>query len=73
MLVVTNGPVAIAGSISSFLRSNGIVEPTVTAIIIEEQMLKPTTRPRSGSASINLNFANSPSNTPYKRPRIKPT
>ena len=56
ILVVTNGPVAIAGSTSSFFKISGIVDPTVTAIIIDEQILNPTTRPRSGSALINLNL-----------------
>lgn len=39
MLVVTNGPVAIAGSISNFLKNKGIRDPTATAISIEAQIV----------------------------------
>ena len=45
MLVVTNGPVAMAGSISSFLSIKGMIVPTVAAIIIDEHILSPTTNP----------------------------
>ena len=38
MLVVTNGPVATAGSISNFLKNKGIRDPTATAISIEAQL-----------------------------------
>ena len=46
MLVVTNGPVAIAGSISSFLSIKGENVPTPVASTIDTQILKPTTIPR---------------------------
>ena len=41
ILVVTNGPAATAGSISSFLNIKGVKDPTVTAISIEEAILSP--------------------------------
>ena len=72
MLVVTNGPVAIAGSISNFLKNKGVNVPTPVAIIIDEHMLKPTTTPIIGLVSIKRNPAKIPSITPYKTPRIKP-
>ena len=72
MLVVTNGPVAIAGSISSFLKAKGVNVPTPVAIIIDEHMLKPTTTPIIGLVSIKRNQAKTPSIIPYKTPRIKP-
>ena len=50
MLVVTNGPVAIAGSISSFLSIKGIIVPTVAATIIDAQILSPTTNPKLSGA-----------------------
>ena len=53
MLVVTNGPVAIAGSMSNFLSIRGVKEPTAVARSIEQQILKPTTTPSNGSVSIN--------------------
>ena len=53
MLVVTKGPVATAGSISSFLKINGITVPTVAATIMDTQMLRPTTIPREPGASEN--------------------
>ena len=64
MLVVTNGPVAMAGSISTFRKNIGIKVPTATAISIEQPMLNPTTTPSMGSTSINRNFAKRPSNKP---------
>ena len=73
MLVVTNGPVATAGSISSFLSIKGVKEPTVTATSIEEAILSPTTNPSIGSVPINLRLANIPSRIPYNIPRISPT
>ena len=57
MLVVTNGPVAIAGSISSFLSINGIIVPTVAATIIEAHILSPTTNPKLSGALVKVNFA----------------
>ena len=44
--VVTNGPVDIAGSKLSFLRTMGTLAPTAVAIVIEQNMLKPITRPK---------------------------
>jgi hypothetical protein len=53
--VVTKGPVEIAGSKSNFLRIIGTLAPTAVAIVIEQKILKPTTRPRSfmGAPVIN--------------------
>ena len=53
MLVVTKGPVAIAGSISNRLRINGTKEPIVAAMIIEIHILNPTTIPSIGDTSMN--------------------
>ena len=64
MLVVTNGPVAIAGSISSFLSINGIIVPTVAAITIDAQILSPTTNPKLSNALVKVNFAKTPSSIP---------
>ena len=61
--MVTNGPVATAGSISSFLRINGIMVPTVAATIIEAQILSPTTNPKFSGASEKINLAKSPSSS----------
>ena len=62
-LVVTKGPVAIAGSISNFLSINGVKAPTAAAITIEQQILKPTTTPKYGLASTKLKLANKPLKT----------
>ena len=62
MLVVTKGPVAIAGSMSNFLKTKGVKVPTPVAIIIDEQILKPTTTPIIGSVFKKRNPANNPSN-----------
>ena len=43
--VVTNGPVDIAGSKLSFLRTIGTLAPTAVAIVIEQNMLNPMTKP----------------------------
>ena len=64
MLVVTNGPVAIAGSISSFLSIKGIIVPTVAATIIEAHILSPTTNPKLSGALVKANFAKTPSSIP---------
>ena len=53
ILVVTKGPVAIAGSMSNFLSINGVNAPIPAAMIIEQQILNPITIPRNGSALIN--------------------
>ena len=72
MLVVTKGPVAIAGSISNFLKIKGVNVPTPVAITIDEQILRPTTTPIIGSGSKKRNQANNPSIRPYNKPKIKP-
>ena len=60
--------VAIAGSTSHFF-SGRIVDPTVTAIIIDEQILS-LARP---SELINkFKLCKTPSKTPYNKPRITP-
>ena len=64
MLVVTKGPVATAGSISSFRKISGVNDPTATAINIEHKTLNPMTSPNIGSVSMNLKFANIPNITP---------
>ena len=64
MLVVTNGPVAIAGSISSFLSIKGIIVPTVAATIIDAHILSPTTNPKLSGALVKVNFAKTPSSIP---------
>ena len=64
MLVVTNGPVAIAGSISSFLSINGIIVPTVAATTIDAKILSPTTNPKLFGAFVKVNFAKTPSSNP---------
>ena len=51
--VVTNGPVAIAGSISNRFNTKGTNYPIVAASIIETQILNPTTTPSIGDVSIN--------------------
>ena len=65
ILVVTNGPVATAGSISNFLKISGVKVPTAVARSIEEHILSPTTTPNIGSEPRNLKFANIPSIIPY--------
>ena len=72
MLVVTKGPVAIAGSISTFLKTKGVNVPTPVAIIIVEQILNPTTTPIIGSVFKKRTPANNPSIRPYNNPKIKP-
>ena len=64
MLVVTKGLVATAGSTSNFLKIKGVKVPTVTASNIQQQILKPTTRPITGSVSTNLKMANMPNKKP---------
>lgn len=62
--VVTNGPEAIAGSTSSFLRMMGISVPKEEAVNIEKQIAKPTTKPSLGGASITFSEATIPSRSP---------
>ena len=73
ILVVTNGPVATAGSISNFLKISGVKVPTAVARSIEEHILSPPTTPYIGSEPRNLKFANTPSIIPYNTPSINPT
>ena len=73
MLVVTKGPVAIAGSTSSRCNNRGTKEPNAVAISIDPAIPSPTTKPRYGEISTNCIIANNPNNNPYKRPRIIPT
>ena len=44
--VVTKGPVEIAGSKDSFFNIKGTLAPTAVAIVIEQPILNPTTKPR---------------------------
>ena len=71
--VVTNGPVAIAGSISNLSNISGTMDPIVAAIIMDEHILSPTAKPRVGGIFINLITANNPRSIPYNIPSIKPT
>ena len=64
IVVVTNGPVAIAGSTSNFLSSKGTIVPMEVAMIIEEQILKPTTSPNVAGASLKKKNAKVPSRKP---------
>ena len=66
--MVTNGPVATAGSISNFLNINGMIVPTVAATIMETQILKPTTTPRYSWALAKVTFAKTPNSMPYRIP-----
>ena len=58
--VVTNGPVATAGSISNRFKINGTNEPIAAAMIIEAQILSPTTSPRRGDTSRKRKTAKTP-------------
>ena len=71
--VVTNGPVAIAGSISNLSNISGTMDPIVAAIIIDEHILSPTAKPKVGGMFINLITANNPRRIPYNIPSIRPT
>ena len=73
MLVVTKGPVAIAGSTSSRCNSSGTKDPKAVAISIDPAIPIPTTKPRYGEISTNCIMANNPNNNPYKIPSIIPT
>ena len=64
MLVVTNGPVAIAGSIFNLLKRSGMSDPINDEIIIEDKMLSATTNPSMGVAFINFIAAKHPNKTP---------
>jgi len=64
MAVVTNGPVEIAGSKSSFFRIMGTLAPTAVARVIEQKILNPTTRPRSGMGVPVINSDAEPTNNP---------
>ena len=73
MLVVTKGPVAIAGSTSSRCNNRGTKDPKAVAISIDPAIPSPTTKPRYGEISTNCIMANNPNINPYKIPRIIPT
>ena len=62
--VVTKGPVDIAGSKSSFFRAIGTLAPTAVAMVIEKNMLKPTTRPNSGIEVPDIYPEAQPTNKP---------
>jgi hypothetical protein len=46
MLVVTKGPVAIAGSTLSLLKRRGTSVPTKVEMIIDDKMLRATINPK---------------------------
>ena len=71
--VVTKGPVATAGSISKRFKIRGTRDPIVAAMIIDAQILRPTTRPKTGEISRKRKIANNPRRIPYRMPRISPT
>ena len=71
--VVTNGPVATAGSISNRFKIKGTNEPIEAAMIIDAQILSPTTSPSRGDTSRKRKTANIPRRRPYRIPRIRPT
>ena len=73
MLVVTKGPVAIAGSILSLLKRRGISVPTKVEMIIDDKMLSATINPKYGVVLTNFKVAKIPSSNPYKTPRMSPT
>ena len=66
MLVVTKGPVAIAGSISSFLKRRGTSVPTKVEMIIDDKMLRATINPKYGVVLTNFKVAKITSSNPYK-------
>ena len=62
--VVTNGPVDIAGSKLSFLRMIGTLAPTAVAIVIEQNILKPITKPKLGIELPDIYSDAQPTNKP---------
>ena len=71
--VVTNGPVDIAGSKLSFLRTIGTLAPTAVAIVIEQKMLNPITIPKFGIEVPVMYSEAIPTNKPYVDPSKLPT
>ena len=71
--VVTNGPVDIAGSKLSFLRTIGTLAPTAVAIVIEQKILKPITIPRFDIEVPVIYSEARPTNKPYAPPSKLPT
>ena len=64
MLVVTKGPVAMAGSTSIFCKIKGTTVPTQEAISIELQILSPTIIPREVGDSTKGRSVKPPNNIP---------
>ena len=56
MDVVTNGPVAIAGSIFNLSIKMGTIDPKKTEIIIAKQIDNPTIIPRLNEISKSMNL-----------------
>ena len=73
MLVVTKGPVAIVGSMFSFLKRRGATVPTKVEMIIDDNILSATISPKYGVVLTNFRVAKTPSSNPYKTPRMSPT
>ena len=71
--VVTKGPVDIAGSKLSFLRTMGTLAPTAVAMVIEQKMLKPITKPRLDIDVPVIYSEAKPTNRPYAAPKKLPT
>ena len=71
--VVTKGPVDIAGSKLSFLRIIGTLAPTAVAMVIEQKMLKPITKPRLDMGVPVIYSEAKPTNGPYAAPNKLPT
>ena len=71
--VVTKGPVDIAGSKLSFFRIIGTLAPTAVAIVIEQNMLNPITRPRLFIEVPVIYSEARPTNKPYVAPNKLPT
>ena len=71
--VVTKGPVDIAGSKLNFLRTIGTLAPTAVAIVIEQNMLKPITKPRLDMVVPEIYSEAIPTSKPYAIPSKLPT
>ena len=62
--VVTKGPVDIAGSKFNFFNISGTLAPTAVAIVIEQAMLKPITRPKLSNCTPEISSEVAPTKTP---------
>ena len=71
--VVTKGPVEIAGSKFNFFSISGTLAPTVVAIVIEQAILSPMTKPRFSNCIPAMNSDVAPTKIPYPTPKIAPT